>query len=86
MKYKGFEIKAVRSLCADWKIDKHGQVVDRNPNKEDIEWYEILDPMEDNERWICCYTSKQCKEEIDKFLARVNMKDNKQASWDKIGD
>ena len=86
MKYKGFDIKPYFSICADWKPNKHDQIVKRTPTSEDIEWYDVFDPMCDDNRWLSCCTIKECKAAIDSYLGMVGMKDNTLESWDKIGD
>ena len=82
MKYKGFVIAPVYSMCADWKLDKNGTVVPKRKLKSDIEYYEILDPMQDNKRWIAENSVFDCRYEIDIFLRSAGMKDNSQKSWD----
>jgi hypothetical protein len=84
MKYKGFCILPVYSLCADWTLDQHNRVVSKKPTSSDIEYYEILDPMENDKRWIAEDTVRQCKETIDTFLKKVGMKDNTPKSWEKL--
>ena len=86
MKYKGFNIKAYYSLCSDWKLDKNDRVVECEPTSQDIQWYDIFDPMCNGERWVSCDTIEECKVFIDSYLLKVNMKDNTLASWNKIGD
>ena len=86
MKYKGFDIKPSYSICADWRLDKHDQVVDRTPRKEGVEWYDVFDPMCNGDRWISCDTIEECKAFIDSYLLKVNMKDNMPRSWNAIGD
>lgn len=84
MKYKGFNILVHYCIAANWKLNKFDQVVNRIPKKEDIEYYEVFDPMENNDRWIAENTIAQCKGTIDQFLLSVGMKDNTQCSWDKL--
>jgi hypothetical protein len=84
MRYKGFIIKPVYSIGSTFTITKNNTIRNRRPKKEDIEYYEILDPMEDNNRWIAEDTVAECKESIDNFLKKVGMKDNLKKSWDKL--
>ena len=86
MKYKGFDIRPHYSMCADWDLDENDQVVGRTPKEEDVEWYDIFDPMRNDERWISCDTIEECKVCIDRYLLKVDMKDNTQSSWDAIGN
>ena len=86
LKHKGFDIKPSYSICADWKLSTLGEVVGCAPKKDDIEWYDIFDPMCNDERWISCDTIRECKMLIDSYLEDVGMKDNTLASWNKIGD
>jgi hypothetical protein len=73
MRYKGFEIEPVHSMCADWKLDKNDKVVSKKPKSSDIEYYQILD---NGRRWICENTISECKQTIDDFLSRNNLKKN----------
>lgn len=82
MKYKGFIISPVYAIGSDMRELACGRIVGRKPTSKDIEYYEILDPMEDMSRWIAEKTIPECKETIDSFLAKVGMKDNTKASWD----
>lgn len=75
MDYKGFTINPVYSIAADWKLDKNGSVVSRKPTSKDVECYCIFDPIE-NKDWIKEFTIKECKETIDSFLTRNNLKKN----------
>jgi hypothetical protein len=84
MRYKGFIIKRVYSVGSDFTVTSNNTIKNRRPKKEDIEYYEILDPMEDNNRWIAEDTVAECKESIDKFLKKVGMKDNLKSSWKKL--
>jgi len=84
MNYRGFEIKPVYSLCADWKLDQHNRIVPRNPKPSDIEYYEVLDPMEGHRRQMAESTITQCKQEIDKLLDKLGMKDNTAKSWESL--
>lgn len=85
MKYKGFIISPVYSICADWKLDKHNTVVPKKKTAKDIEYYEILDPMEDDKRYCAENSISECKAEIDRLLIVLNMKDNTPTSWPKLG-
>jgi hypothetical protein len=73
MKYKGFEILPVYGLCADWKLDKNGNVVSKKPTAKDIDYYEILD---NGERWITGYSILECKNDINRLLTQLNVKTN----------
>ena len=84
MRYKGFNIKAVYACGSDFNINKEGIESTRRPRRDDIEYYEVLDPMEDNNRWITCYTQKEAKRDIDKFLLSVGMKSNLKSEWKKL--
>ena len=86
MKYKGFIVSPVYYVTAGWDIDKNGVVYDKKKTAKDIEYYEILDPME-NGKCHCAENSiAECKAEIDRLLLLLNMKDNTPASWAKLGD
>ena len=85
MKYKGFIISPVYSICADWKLDKNNIVVPKKKTAKDIEYYEILDPMENGKRYCAENSITECKAEIDRLLIVLNMKDNTPASWAKLG-
>ena len=90
MKYKGFIIQPVyNSVIRDgklWDMDKRGLDVWRNPYKSDIDCYEILDPMENDKRWIAEDSVIECKATIDAFLQKVGMKDNSPKSWAKLDE
>ncbi len=82
MKYRGFVIKPVYHICL--RTLKCGTVVDKKPTKKDLSHYAILDPMYDMDRWICEDTKEECKETVDRFLAKVGMRSNAQSEWDKL--
>ena len=84
MKYKGFIIEPVYSVCADWTLDKHDQVVSRKPKSADIEYYQVLDPFDNDTRFFAENTVRECKSEIDRILKVLGMKDNTKKSWDKL--
>ena len=84
MRYKGFIITPVYVIGSDFKVLSDGRIKDRKPTSKDIEYYEILDPVDNMDRWIAENTIAECKTTIDDFLAKVNMKDNTKASWDKL--
>ena len=84
MKYKGFIISPVYSICADWKLDKNNTVISKKKTSKDIEYYEILDPMENGKRYCAENSITECKAEIDRLLIVLNMKDNTPASWAKL--
>ena len=77
MKYKGFIINPVYSLCADWRLDKHGSVVAKQVKSADIEYYEVLDPIEGGTRFFAENTITECKLEINRILFKLGMKTNK---------
>jgi hypothetical protein len=82
MRYKGFIINPVYSLCADWRLDKHGSVVAKRVKPSDIEYYEVLDPIENGKRFFAENTIVDCQREINRILHNLGMKDNTQKSWD----
>jgi hypothetical protein len=90
MRYKGFIIQPVyNSVMRDgklWDMDKQGRDVWRNPRKSDIDYYEILDPMENDKRWVVEDSLIECKATIDAFLQKVGMKDNSPKSWAKLDE
>lgn len=73
MKYKGFEIKAVYGVCADWKLDKNNTVVSKHPSKSDISHYVIYD---NGDVWLTEDSINDCKSTIDRFLIEINLKRN----------
>lgn len=84
MKYKGFIISPVYYVTAGWDIDKNGAVYDKKKTAKDIEYYEILDPMENGKRYCAENSIAECKAEIDRLLSVLGMKDNTPASWAKL--
>lgn len=84
MKYKGFIIEPSYYVGSDFTISKHGEIKPRKPTTKDIEYYNILDPMENMRRYCAEDTIRQCKKEIDRLLSVLNMKDNPPASWAKL--
>lgn len=92
MKYKGFIISP--NYTGTVKIVEDGMVLDLDKNgtwkpvrkvgKQDIDFYDILDPMENDRRWISEATIAECKATIDAFLLKVGMKDNTPARWAKL--
>lgn len=85
MRFKGFNIVPHYSVCADWKIaESTGGVVPKSKSSEDIEYYEILDPINNDNRWIAEFTISECKETINQWLMSVNMKDNSPKSWERL--
>ena len=85
MKYRGFIISPVYSICADWKLDKNNTIVPKKKATKDIEYYEILDPMENGKRYCAENSIIECKAEIDRLLIVLNTKDNTPTSWSKLG-
>lgn len=86
MKYKGFVIQKVYHVGSDFKITEDGSVKTTRPRKEDIAYYEILDPMENMGRWIAEGTLEECKTTIRRFLHEVGMKSNSPSEWAKLED
>jgi len=86
MKYKGFIVSPVYYVTAGWNIDKNGVVYDKKKTAKDIEYYEILDPMENGKRYCAENSIAECKAEIDRLLTVLNMRDNTPASWAKMGE
>ena len=84
MRYKGFNIKAVYSVGSDFNINKDGIEKTKRPSVKDIEYYEVLDPMEGNNRWLACTTQLEAKGDIDNFLNKVGMKSNLKSEWNKL--
>lgn len=83
MNYRGFIIQPHYSVGSDFTV-KNGQVIDRKPTKKDIEYYDILDPMEDMRKHCAESTLEECKETIDKLLKLLNMKSNLPCEWAKL--
>jgi len=84
MKYKGFLIKPSYTPGSHYRMPNDGSIIDRKPTSKDVEYYEIFDPMENDNRFMACDSIAECKQEIDSVLLKMNMKDNKQESWDKL--
>lgn len=84
MLYKGFIIEPVYSVCANWRLNSEDVVVSKTPNSSDIEYYQVLDPMDSYKRFFAENTIRECKSEIDRILKVIGMKDNTQPSWDKL--
>ncbi len=86
MKYKGFLIKPVYTIGSDFGVHKKtGGVYDiKSKSRKNIEYYEIIDPMENNEVWTTDFTQLECKNTIDKFLSKAGMKSNLKSEWDKL--
>jgi hypothetical protein len=73
MEYKGFEIVPVRSVCADWKLNKEGCVVPVRPSEASITHYQIVD---NGKNWIAEDTIELCKQTIDSFLTKNGLQIN----------
>lgn len=84
MRYKGFIIEPSYYVGSDFTIDNNGQIKTRKPTSKDIEYYNILDPMENMRRYCAEYTIQECKKEIDRLLNVLGMKDNSPAEWAKL--
>ena len=83
MKYKGFIIEPHYTVGSDFTI-KNGEVVSRKPTKNDIEYYNIFDPMENMCKYCAENTIAECKAEIDRLLKVLNMKSNTAGEWSKL--
>lgn len=83
MKYKGFIIEPSYYVGSDFTI-KNGKVIPRKPTKKDIEYYNILDPMEGMKKYCAENTIQECKDEIDRLLLKLNMKSNSPSEWAKL--
>ena len=84
MKYKGFEIEPSYFVGSTFVITKDDQVKDRKPTRKDVEYYEVFDPMENGKRSFAEDDIKTCKQEIDRILGIMGMKDNKPETWAKL--
>jgi len=84
MKYKGFVIKPSYFCGSDFTITKLNTVRNRKPTTKDIEYYEVFDPNENMDRWVFGDSIKDCKEQIDSFLKKANMKSNLPSEWAKL--
>ena len=83
MKYRGFVIEASYIVGSDFTI-KNGAITPRKPTKTDIEYYSILDPMENMRKYCAENTIAECKTEIDRLLQVLNMKSNAPSEWAKL--
>ena len=83
MKYRGFIIEPSYYVCSDFTIE-NGKIVPRKPTKKDIEYYNILDPMEDMKKYCAENTVKECKAEIDRLLQVLDMRSNAPSEWAKL--
>lgn len=83
MKYKGFIIEPSYYVGSDFTI-KNGKVISRKPTKKDIEYYNILDPMEGMKKYCAENTVTECKAEIDRLLQVLSMKSNTPREWAKL--
>lgn len=83
MRYKGFVIEASYVVGSDFTI-KNGAVIPRTPTKNDVEYYNILDPMENMRKYCAENTIRECKTEIDRLLQILNMKSNTPSEWAKL--
>ena len=77
MKYKGFVIEPVYFAGSDFTI-KNGIVKPRKQTKKDIEYYNIIDPTEDEFRHGAEFTIAECKQRIDGLLSSLGWKRNKE--------
>lgn len=85
MKYRGFVLQPEYFIGSDYRVLADGRVVDRKPTRKDIEYYEILDPMENMDRHGAENTIAECKSRIDALLKVCGMESNSKECWDKIG-
>lgn len=83
MKYKGFIIEPSYCVGSDFTIN-NGKTIPRKPTKKDIEYYNILDPMEDMKRYCAENTIRECKSEIDRLLKVLGMDSNSPKEWAKL--
>ena len=83
MKYKGFIIEPSYYIGSDFTI-KNDAVIPRKPTSKDIEYYNILDPMENMRKYCAENSIAECKAEIDRLLQVLNMKSNTPAEWAKL--
>ena len=83
MKYKGFVIEPSYYVGSDFTI-KNGEVIPRKPTKKDIEYYNILDPMENMRKYCAENTIQDCKAEIDQLLMILRMDSNSPKEWAKL--
>ena len=84
MLYKGFIINPVYYVGSDFSIGSDDSIKIKKPKSSDIEYYEVLDPMDNNSRYIVEFTIRECKLEIDRILKVLGLKDNTIESWNKI--
>ena len=84
MKYKGFIIEPYYSAGSDFTITAQGETKLRKPTSKDIEYYNILDPMEGMKKHCAEFTIKECKATIDSLLIVLNMKSNSPSDWAKL--
>lgn len=82
MNYKGYKIVPHYGICL--KSDGFEGYVDRKPTSKDIEWYDVLDPMDNDKRAFAETDIKTCKAEIDRILGVIGMPDNKKATWEAL--
>ena len=82
MKYKGFIIQAVPLF--DYKPDPKSRSGQYKAVKVGVEYYEVLDPMDNNNRYFAEDTIALCKSEIDRILQVLGLKDNSKKSWDAL--
>ncbi len=83
MRYRGFVIEPSYFVGSDFTL-KNGQVIPRKPTKNDVEYYNILDPMENMRKYCAENTIAECKAEIDRLLQVLNMKSNAPSEWAKL--
>lgn len=67
MRYRNHDITVVYHVGSNFKINRHGQVVNRKPRKEDIACYEVTQ-RSDGWEIGCELTIPKCKLLIDRFI------------------
>lgn len=83
MKYRGFVIVPHFAVGSDFNI-RNGVVIARKPTKKDIEYYDILDPIEDMRKHCSEGSVAECKAEVDRLLSVLNMNSNSPSEWAKL--
>ena len=84
MKYRGFVLEPEYNCCAHFRLFEDGRVVDRKPTSKDIEWWNILDPMENMNRHEAEFDVHDCKKVIDSLLFKMGMESNLPKEWAKL--
>ena len=79
-RYKGYKISPVYAVGSDWDYTKEGVEKTRRRKKEDIEYFECYDPIEDNIQFVCS-TNDKAKRDIDDLLIKLGVPDNRPNTW-----